>query len=70
MTDERQINKSLEFLECKGTFVKIVLSNNFHFTGEVLEVGEDFLVLMDKFNQRTTISKRDIIVCSEVSHGN
>jgi len=49
--------------------VRIVLSNGFHFSGEVLEVSEDTLILFDKFDTKVSIKLSDIIVCSEVANG-
>ena len=49
--------------------VRVVLSNGFHFSGEVLEVSEDTLILFDKFDTRVSIKLSDIIVCSEVANG-
>ncbi len=49
--------------------VRIVLSNGFHFSGEVLEVSEDTFILLDKFGARVSIKLSDIMVCSEVTNG-
>jgi ribosome maturation factor RimP len=52
-----------------GKKVRVILSNRFHFSGKVLEVSEDTLILFDKFNIEVSIKISDIIVCSEVSNG-
>ena len=49
--------------------VKIILSNGFHFTGKVISVSDDALVIFDKFNSRVTLKLSDIMVCSGVSNG-
>jgi len=49
--------------------VRVVLSNGFHFSGEVLEVSEDTLILFDKFDANVSIKLSDIMVCSEVFNG-
>ena len=46
--------------------VKIILSNNFHFSGLVLNVLEDTLILFDKFDTEVSIKLANIMVCSEV----
>ena len=49
--------------------VRIILSNNFHFSGLVLNVLGDTLILFDKFNAEVSIKLSEIIICSEVSDG-
>ena len=51
-----------------GKKVRVILSNRFHFSGTVLEVSEDTLILLDKFNIEVSIKLLDIMVCSEVSN--
>lgn len=48
--------------------VRIIISNNFHFSGLVVDVLEDTLVLFDKFNTRVSIKLSDIMICSEVKN--
>ena len=50
--------------------VKIILSNNFHFSGLVASVLEDTLILFDKFDVTVSIKLSDIMILSEVSNGN
>jgi hypothetical protein len=49
--------------------VRIILSNNFHFSGLVLNVFADTLILFDKFDTEVSIKLSDIMICSEVSNG-
>lgn len=67
MNTDRHLNKTFEYSETIGKVVKIILSNNFHFSGKVLDVTETHLVILDKFSQRTTLSKKDILILTEVS---
>jgi len=50
--------------------VKIILSNNFHFSGLVVTVLEDTLILFDKFDINVSIKLSDIMILSEVQDGN
>lgn len=47
--------------------VRILLSNNFSFSGKVLDVSEETLKLFDKFGNRVSIKLSDIMVLTEVS---
>lgn len=67
MEKDRQVNKTYEYSETIGKSVKIILSNNFHFTGIVLEVTEKTMIILDKFKQRTTLNKEDIVILTEVN---
>lgn len=49
--------------------VEIILSNNFHFSGLVVNVLEDTLILFDKFDVNVSIKLLDIMILSEVSNG-
>jgi len=53
----------------KGQKVKIIISNGFHFTGRILSVSQDSLVINDKFGERVTIKLSDIMICSGVVNG-
>lgn len=71
MKTERQTYKDFEYSDTIGKSVKIILSNGFHFTGQVLDVTESTLIILDKFKQRTSLAKRDISILTEVGeHGN
>jgi len=48
-----------------GKKVKIILSNNFKFSGKVISVNEDTLKIIDIFNSPVSIKLSDIMVCSE-----
>jgi len=49
--------------------VKIILSNNFHFSGQVINVLEDTLILFDKFDTEVSIKLSEIMICSDISNG-
>ena len=42
---------------------RLVLSNTFRYTGEIVEVTEDTLILFDKFNNRVSLNLNEIISC-------
>ena len=42
--------------------VRIILKNNFHYTGLVLETSENKLLIKDKFNKEVLIDLDDISV--------
>jgi len=42
---------------------RLVLSNTFRYTGKVLEVTQDTLILFDKFNNRVSLNLNEIISC-------
>ncbi len=48
-----------------GDSVQIILSNNFSYTGLILEEDDFFIVLKDKFGERVSIGKKDIQVIKE-----
>jgi hypothetical protein len=45
--------------------IKLVLSNGFHYSGKVVGVNEDYLRMIDKFDEDVLIKLSDIIVCAE-----
>jgi len=45
--------------------VKIILSNNFKFSGKVLKVDDETLTLFDKFESNVLIKLGDIMVIYE-----
>jgi len=49
--------------------VKIVTRNNLHFTGRVLDVLENSLIILDKYGERVTLNFEIIMICSEASNG-
>lgn len=50
-----------------GEQVQIILSNNFSYTGIIIEEDDFFFVIRDKFNEKVSISKKDIQVIKEKS---
>jgi len=50
-----------------GERIQIILSNNFTYTGTVLEEDDFFIVINDKFGKKVSIGKKDIQVIKEVS---
>lgn len=50
-----------------GEKVQIILSNNFNYTGTILEEDDFFIVLKDKFGEKVSIGKKDIQVIKEVN---
>ena len=57
--------KSSEVEKYLNKKVKIILTNNFHFTGKVLEVSETTLFMKDKFDADVSLNLKDIMICSE-----
>jgi len=62
--------KKTEAIKFLNKQVKIILKNRFHFTGEVVSLGEESLEIIDKFNQDVSINLEEIIICSEVREWN
>jgi len=50
-----------------GKKVQIILSNNFSYSGTILNEDSFFIVLRDKFDTLVSIGKKDIQVIKEVS---
>lgn len=48
-----------------GLHVQIILSNNFSYTGTILEEDEYFIILKDQFGKQVSIGKKDIQVIKE-----
>lgn len=46
--------------------VRLTLSNNYNFTGVVLEVSDDYLTIRDKFGGIVTVKLADIFFIIEV----
>lgn len=46
--------------------IRIILKNNFRFSGLVLEIGEDTLRLEDRFEGIISVSLSDIMLVTEV----
>jgi len=43
--------------------IRLVLSNTYRFTGEVVEVTSDTILINDKFNKRVSLRLKDIVSC-------
>lgn len=48
--------------DLSGKIIKLILTNNFHFTGRVLEDLEDSIKILDKNNSEVTIKKGSIML--------
>jgi hypothetical protein len=48
---------------------RLVLSNTFRYTGEVLEVTQDTIIIFDKFNSRVSLNLNEIISCEVLENG-
>ena len=55
----------LEAESYRGRRIRLILSNNFHYSGEVVDISPTSLILIDKFGIRVSLSLSDIMVCSE-----
>lgn len=51
-----------------GRKIKLILRNNFHYSGKILSVSEDTLSIMDKFNHHVSINLNDIMIFEEVEN--
>jgi len=51
-----------------GKKVQIILSNNFSYSGTILNEDSFFIIIKDKFNDEVSIGKKDIQVIKEVSN--
>lgn len=49
--------------------VQIILSNNFSYTGVIINQDDFFIYLKDKFGEKVTIGKKDVQVIKEVKDG-
>jgi len=50
----------------EGVKVQIILSNNFSYTGIILNEDGFFIVIKDKFGERVDINKKDIQIIKEI----
>jgi len=53
-----------------GERVQIILSNNFSYSGLILEEDNFFIILKDKFGLKMSIAKKDIQIIKGVANGN
>ena len=57
--------KKEEAVQYKNKRIRVLIQNGFKFSGEVLEVTADTLVIRDKFGEKVSIRLADIMLCSE-----
>ena len=50
-----------------GKKLRFILSNNFHYTGKVIDEDDRTLIIIDQKGSRVSISKFSIIVQEEVA---
>ena len=50
-----------------GKKVRLILNNNFHYQGIILDSSTSFIILRDKFDQKVTINRANISVMEEIS---
>lgn len=55
-------------MERVGDKIQIILSNNFSYTGVILEEDDFFIVIRDKFGEKVSIGKKDIQVIKGVKN--
>jgi len=53
--------------ELIGKKIRLILSNNFHYTGLVIDEDDKTLTIIDQKNSRVTISKFSIMLQEEVA---
>ena len=53
-----------------GKKVRIILKNNFHYTGLILEASENKILIKDKFDNEVLISLDEVLVMECVQNGN
>lgn len=54
--------KQEETIQFKSKKVKIVLTNNYRYSGEVLEITEDSLILLDKFGSEIMLRLGNLMI--------
>lgn len=50
----------------KNKLVNIHLTNNYNFTGKVLEEDNDHIKIIDKYNNKVMINKNNIMIIKEI----
>jgi len=50
----------------EGERVQIILSNNYSYTGTILEDDAFFIVILDKFGKKVSLAKKEIQVIKGV----
>lgn len=51
-----------------GMKVRIILTNDFHYSGTIMESSNSFIILKDKFNKVVTINRNSILVMEEIQN--
>ena len=54
--------KQQEATKYKDKNVRIVLTNNYRYSGKVLEIGEESLILFDKFNSKISLRLANLMI--------
>ena len=60
--------KPEEAIKFKNKHIKIVLTNNYRYSGKVLDVNEDSLILLDKFGSEIILRLGNLMIV-EVENG-
>lgn len=68
MKKKEDMEKESEYQSYLGKIVKILLTNNYSYTGKVLEVNENSLTILDKFEQKVTFHLNSIMIITEVNN--
>ena len=55
-----------EIKKYKDKYIKILLRNNFTYSGRIISISEESLNLIDKYKNNVTISLEDISIIMEV----
>jgi len=50
-----------------GERVQIILSNDFSYTGLILEIDDFFITIRDRFSKKVSLAKKDIQTIKEAS---
>lgn len=60
--------KQEEAIKFKNKNVKIVLTNNYRYSGEVLDISEDSLILLDKFGSEIMLRLGNLMIVEVVEN--
>lgn len=55
-------------MERVGERVQIILSNNFSYSGIILDEDDFFIIIRDKFGQKVSLGKKDIQTIKEIQN--
>ncbi len=56
----------MEFKKYEGKRIKVVLLNNYIYQGEVLKADDDWIEMLDKYNDEKLISTKSISTVEEL----